>query len=94
MGFMTEAYITGAGAYLPGDPIDNAQLAARFGDGTARDAALRHRALAANGIRARHYAVDDKGMTQLLNEELAARAGRPWPRGVGGADARHRHHPG
>ena len=74
MGFMTEAYITGVGAYLPGDPVDNEQLAARFGDGTARDAALRHRALAANGIRARHYAVDDKGMTQLLNEELAARA--------------------
>src|SRR5215472_1320382 len=76
MGFMTEAYITGAGAYLPGDPIDNEQLAARFGDGTARDAALRGRALAANGIRARHYAVDDKGMTQMLNEELAASAAR------------------
>src|SRR5215472_13052952 len=74
MGFMTEAYITGAGAYLPGDPIDNEQLAARFGDGTARDAALRGRALAANGIRTRHYAVDEKGMTQLLNEELAAQA--------------------
>src|SRR6516162_9066026 len=72
MSLMTEAYITGVGAYLPGDPIDNEQLAARFGDGTARDAALRKRALAANGIRTRHYAVDDKGMTQMLNEELAA----------------------
>ena len=73
---MTEAYITGVGAYLPGDPIDNEQLAARFGDGTARGAALRGRALAANGIRTRHYAVDENGMTQLLNEELAARAAR------------------
>jgi 3-oxoacyl-[acyl-carrier-protein] synthase-3 len=71
---MTEAYITGVGAYLPGDPIDNEQLADRFGDGTARDAALRQRALAANGIRTRHYAVNRDGMTVMLNEELAARA--------------------
>jgi len=76
MSLMTQAFITGVGAYLPGDPVDNEQLAARFGDGTARDAALRKRALAANGIRTRHYAVDDKGMTQMLNEELAAHAVR------------------
>src|ERR1700730_12124043 len=74
MSLMTQAYITGVGAYLPGEPVDNEQLAARFGDGTRRDAALRKRALAANGIRTRHYAVDDKGMTQMLNEELAAHA--------------------
>jgi 3-oxoacyl-[acyl-carrier-protein] synthase-3 len=76
MGRMTDAYITGVGAYLPGDPIDNEQLAARFGDGTTRDAALRRWALAANGIRIRHYAVDSDGMTTMLNEELAARAAR------------------
>ena len=76
MSLMTEAYITGVGAYLPGDPVDNEQLAARFGDGTARGAALRKRALAANGIRTRHYAVDGTGMTQMLNEELAAQAAR------------------
>jgi 3-oxoacyl-[acyl-carrier-protein] synthase III len=74
MNLMTQAYITGVGAYLPGDPVDNEQLAARFGDGTTRGAALRRWALAANGIRTRHYAVDDKGMTLMLNEELAARA--------------------
>src|SRR5215467_12281247 len=47
MSLMTEAYITGVGAYLPGDPIDNEQLAAWFGDGTARGTALRQRARAA-----------------------------------------------
>src|SRR3984893_15131533 len=76
MGFMTEAYITAVGSYLPGEPVGNEQLATRFGDGTARGTALRERALAANGIRTRHYAVDDKGMTLLLNEELAANAAR------------------
>jgi 3-oxoacyl-[acyl-carrier-protein] synthase III len=74
MNLMTEAYITGVGAYLPGDPVDNQQLADRFGDGTARGAALRQRALAANGIRTRHYAVNSEGSTVMLNEELAAHA--------------------
>ena len=74
MNLMTEAYITGVGAYLPGDPVGNTELAARFGDGSPRGAALRRRALAANGIRTRHYAVNEKGMTVMLNEELAARA--------------------
>ena len=73
---MTQAYITGVGAYLPGDPIDNQQLANRFGDGTARTDALRRRALAANGIRTRHYAVNGEGRTLMLNEELAAQAVR------------------
>src|SRR5215469_8397215 len=76
MGIMTDAYITGVGAYLPGEPVDNDQLAARFGDGSARGAALRQRMLAANGIRTRHYAVDDSGAPSMLNEELAARAVR------------------
>jgi 3-oxoacyl-[acyl-carrier-protein] synthase-3 len=74
MNLMTQAYITGVGAYLPGDPVDNQELADRFGDGTARGTALRERALAANGIRTRHYAVDSKGSTLMLNEELAAQA--------------------
>ncbi len=71
---MTEAYITGTGAYLPGDPVGNEEQAARFGDGTRRGEALRRRALAANGIRTRHYATDEHGKTLMLNEELAARA--------------------
>src|SRR6185437_2211196 len=73
---MTEAYITGVGAYLPGDPVDNEQLMARLTDGTPRGARLGRQALAANGIQTRHYAVDDQGRTLMLNEELAASAAR------------------
>lgn len=82
---MTVAYITGVGAYLPGEPVGNAELAARFGDGTRRDAAVRGRVLAANGITSRHYAIDEKLMTLELNEQLAATAaGRALAdRGVG-----------
>ncbi|HEX4787457.1 MAG TPA: iron-containing redox enzyme family protein [Actinospica sp.] len=73
---MTNAYITGVGAYLPGEPVDNERLAACFGDGTKRDTAVRGRVLAANGIKTRHYAVDESLTTLELNEELAAAAAR------------------
>jgi 3-oxoacyl-[acyl-carrier-protein] synthase III len=76
MNVMNEVYITGTGAFLPGDPVDNEQLAARFGGDTRRSAALRRRTLAANGITTRHYAVDEAGRTLMLNEELAAEAAR------------------
>ena len=76
MNVMNDAYITATGAFLPGDPVNNEQLAARFGAGTRRSAALRSRTLAANGIKTRHYAVDDTGLTLMLNEELAAEAAR------------------
>ena len=99
MAGMNDAYITGTGAYLPGDPVDNDELTARFGELSPPEARLRDRTLAANGIRTRHYAVDEKGQTLLLNEELAAhaigtRAGRPRPPTRGGAHARHRDDPG
>jgi 3-oxoacyl-[acyl-carrier-protein] synthase III len=71
---MNDAYITGTGAYLPGDPVDNEELKAWFGALPPPDARLRDRTLAANGIRTRHYAVDEKGQTLILNEELAAHA--------------------
>ncbi len=76
MNVMNEAYITGTGAFLPGDPVDNEQLAVRSGADTPRAAGSLTRTLALNGIKTRHYAVDDSGMTMLLNEELAAEAAR------------------
>jgi 3-oxoacyl-[acyl-carrier-protein] synthase-3 len=90
MNVMNEAYITGTGAFLPGDPVGNEQLATRFGADTAQAAQLRSRTLAANGIKTRHYAVDDNGMTVMLNEELAAEAARRAlaDRGLGSQDVR------
>jgi 3-oxoacyl-[acyl-carrier-protein] synthase-3 len=73
---VSEAYITGTGAFLPGDPVTNEELAARCGTAGPRAARMRGRALAANGIRARHYATDAEGKTVMLNEELAERAVR------------------
>ncbi|WP_030156395.1 3-oxoacyl-[acyl-carrier-protein] synthase III C-terminal domain-containing protein [Glycomyces sp. NRRL B-16210] len=68
------AYITAAGAYLPGDPVGNDEIAARLGGVDERGDRLRRRVLAANGIAKRHYAIDERGRTTELNEELAAAA--------------------
>ncbi len=74
MSQIRDVYLTAAGAYLPGDPLDNDEIARRLGcpDGAGRGA--RDRVLAANGIRTRHYALDERGEPTMLNEELAAAA--------------------
>ncbi|GAB3233601.1 beta-ketoacyl-ACP synthase III [Glycomyces halotolerans] len=68
------AFITAAGAYLPGPPVANDRIAERLGGVDERGDRLRRRILAANGIETRHYALDETGATTELNEELAAAA--------------------
>ncbi|SNT48166.1 3-oxoacyl-[acyl-carrier-protein] synthase-3 [Asanoa hainanensis] len=70
------AYVTACAAYLPGNPLDNNEIAVRLGAAatTGSAAAMRARILAANGIRTRHFALDSAGQPTMLNEELAAEA--------------------
>ncbi|WP_432973404.1 3-oxoacyl-[acyl-carrier-protein] synthase III C-terminal domain-containing protein [Dactylosporangium sp. CA-233914] len=74
MGQTSAVYITGCGAYLPGEPVGNDGIAARLGGTDPATARRRARVLAANGIRTRHYAVGDDGEPGPSNEELAAEA--------------------
>lgn len=67
-----DVYLTGSGACLPGEPLDTEEIARRLG--CAGPSPVRERVLAANGIRTRHYALDQSGTTTMLNEELAATA--------------------
>ncbi|MET0812957.1 MAG: 3-oxoacyl-[acyl-carrier-protein] synthase III C-terminal domain-containing protein [Microbacterium sp.] len=68
------AYLTGFGSYLPGDPIDNDAIVTRLGGDDAVTERIRRRILADNGIRQRHYALDEHGEPTELNEELAVKA--------------------
>ncbi|WP_158292660.1 3-oxoacyl-[acyl-carrier-protein] synthase III C-terminal domain-containing protein [Serinibacter arcticus] len=68
------AYLTGLGSYLPGEPVENDQVASRLGGVDRRTEAIRRRIQRANGIRLRHYAMDSDGRTTELNEELAVKA--------------------
>ena len=67
------AYITGVGSYLPGEPIGNDEIESYLGKSNGSDR-LRRRMLEANGIEKRHYAIDRDGRTLMLNEELAEAA--------------------
>lgn len=68
------AYLTGFGSYLPGPPVDNDGIAARLGGHDPVSTRIRRRILEANGIRSRHYAIDERGEPTELNEELAVAA--------------------
>lgn len=74
MGTTASAYLTGFGSYLPGDPVGNDGIAARLGGDDAVTDRIRRRVLEHNGIRQRHYALDDHGTPTELNEELAVKA--------------------
>lgn len=68
------AYITGLGSYLPGEPVDNDGIAARLGGHDPVTERIRRQILNANGIKLRHYALDENGEPTELNEELAVKA--------------------
>ena len=90
MGSTATAYLTGFGRYLPGDPVDNDGIAARLGGDDPVTERIRRRVLDANGIRQRHYALDEYGEPTELNEELAVKALRAAldDRGMDAADLR------
>jgi 3-oxoacyl-[acyl-carrier-protein] synthase III len=69
-----DVFITGTGAYLPGEPVESDAIEQRLGLVAGKASRLRHRILKSNGIRRRHYAIDDRQRTTELNEELAAKA--------------------
>lgn len=84
------AYLTGFGSYLPGNPVDNDGIARRLGGDDPVTARIRRRILADNGIRQRHYALDEDGEPTELNEELAVKAVRAAldDRGIAASDLR------
>ena len=70
------AYITSTGSYLPGPPIGNEEMEEILGVVDGRSSRLKARILKANGIRTRHYAMDNEQRTTHSNEQLAVLAAR------------------
>ena len=90
MGSTATAYLTGFGRYLPGEPVDNDGIVSRLGGEDAVTERIRRRVLESNGIRQRHYALDESGEPTELNEELAVKALRAAleDRGLAASDLR------
>ncbi|MFT4030608.1 MAG: 3-oxoacyl-[acyl-carrier-protein] synthase III C-terminal domain-containing protein [Protaetiibacter sp.] len=74
MGVTAHAYLTGFGSYLPGEPVDNDGIVSRLGGDDPVTERIRRRILEQNGIRRRHYALDEHGEVTELNEGLAVKA--------------------
>lgn len=69
-------YISGTGAFLPGEPIPNDQMEAYIGLVHGRPSSVGRRVLRWNGIDTRHYALDRDGLPNHSNASLAAEAAR------------------
>lgn len=67
-------YITGAGAFLPGEPIGVEAMEDYLGRVGGRDSRMGRRALRWNGVETRHYAYDREGRPTHSNAQMCARA--------------------
>ncbi|MCM8556420.1 3-oxoacyl-[acyl-carrier-protein] synthase III C-terminal domain-containing protein [Sphingomicrobium sediminis] len=71
---MRDAYITGAGQFLPGDPVDNSRMIGHIGRLSPRAERLGRLVLRQNGIKTRHYAMRPDGTTDWTVAKMAAEA--------------------
>jgi len=62
------AYITASGTFLPGPPINNAQMEDRLGRIAGKPSRLKKRMLLQNGITSRHYALNAQQQTTHRND--------------------------
>ena len=83
------AYITRTGAFLPGEPIDNASMSDFMGT-LWGEPKVRRQILKANGIERRHYALDRRQRPTHDVYQLAARAVEHCLEGDGDEEGRNK----
>ncbi|HVY83696.1 MAG TPA: beta-ketoacyl synthase N-terminal-like domain-containing protein, partial [Caulobacterales bacterium] len=74
MSGLRDVFITGAGAFLPGDPVGNDRMEDHLGRVGGRDSLFGKKALRWNGVESRHYAMQPDGRVTHSNAEMCARA--------------------
>lgn len=72
---MNDAYITGAGAFYPNDPVDNETIEAVLGKVNGQESWARPVILESCGIQRRHFSLHpETGLLRYTNAEMTARA--------------------
>lgn len=71
---LCEVYITALGAHLPGPAIGNAEMEDHLGKIHGKASRARERVLRQNGIKSRHYAIDNEQRSYTSNAKMAADA--------------------
>src|SRR5262245_29550092 len=69
-----KVFITSLGKFLPGPPVDNDSMEGFLGRINGQASRARKKVLKQNGIRTRHYAIDQNQNSVFSNAEMAARA--------------------
>ncbi|GAB2991751.1 beta-ketoacyl-ACP synthase III [Psychrosphaera aestuarii] len=70
-----EVYITSTGNHLPGPAINNDQIEKVLGLINGKPSRLKHKILQSNGIKTRHYAINEQHQTTISNSAMASLAG-------------------
>ena len=73
---LQDAYITGCGAFLPGEPVSNDRIEDFIGRIGNKNSVLGRRALVWNGVQTRHYAFEANGGPLHTNASMCAEAVR------------------
>lgn len=73
---LREAYITGTGVFLPGEPVPVERMEDHLGRIAGRDSLLGRRALRWNGVETRHYALAADGRATHSTAGMCAQAVR------------------
>ncbi len=76
MSDLRDVFITGTGAFLPGEPVSNDRMEDFLGRVGGRDSLFGRRALRWNGVQSRHYAMRPDGTATHTNADMCARAVR------------------
>ncbi len=71
---MKNVYITKTAHFLPNQPISNDEIESRLGMIDNRPSKAKRIVLRSNGIKTRHYAIDDKGNSTHNNAQLTKEA--------------------
>lgn len=74
MSLLRDVFITGTGAFLPGQPVGAEAMEDHIGRIHGRPSAVGRRALRWNGIETRHYALTPDGTPRHSNASMSARA--------------------
>ena len=73
---LREGWITGVGAFLPGEPIGNDRMEDHLGRIAGKDSLFGKKALRWNGVERRHYAMAPDGTVAHTNADMSAQAVR------------------
>jgi len=68
------AYVVSTGSFLPGQPVSNDEMENVLGLVNGKKSRYRSRILRSNGIKNRHYALDENGRVTHLTDQLASQS--------------------